>query len=105
MVWPCRWNGCERWTQSNGFVLCRAHYKENEILLEQQIGAEALTHLRNNLNAAPAENNQPVDGPPYLRWDHRHRHRPQRPLLVVPNQNGGVEVRVEGIVEGNEHHP
>jgi hypothetical protein len=112
MKWPCRWNGCERWAQSNGFVLCRAHFRDNEILLQQQIergaeyrGAEALTHLRNDLNAAPSENDQPVDGRPYFRWDNRRRHHPQRPLLVVPNEEGGVEVRVEGIVEGNEHHP
>jgi len=107
MVWQCRWNGCERWAQSNGYVLCRAHFRENEVLLRgaEYRGAEALTHLRNDLNAAPAENDQPVDGPPYFRWDNRRQHRPQRPLLVVPNEEGGGEVRVEGIVEGNEHHP
>jgi hypothetical protein len=28
--------------------------------------AEVLTHLRNDLDAAPAENDQPMDGPPFL---------------------------------------
>ncbi len=67
MVWLCRWGGCERWAQSNGLILCSTHFRENAILLEHHYsGAEALANLRNDSNAAPAENDHPVDGPPFF---------------------------------------
>jgi len=62
MKWLCRWRGCERWAQSNGQVLCNAHFRENAILLEHnQSGAEALVNLRNNYSPAPAENDPQDD--------------------------------------------
>ena len=96
MVWQCRWRGCGKWAQSNGLVLCSAHFRENAILLEHNhSGAEALANLRNNIIAAPAENDPPVDGPPFFPVvNRRQRHQP-RPLLVVAREEvgrGGVPV-------------
>ena len=96
MVWQCRWRGCGKWAQSNGLVLCSAHFRENAILLEHNhSGAEALANLRNNIIAAPAENPPPVDGPPFFPVVNRlQRHQP-RPLLVVARDEvgrGGVPV-------------
>jgi len=96
MRWPCRWRGCEKWAQSNGHVLCSAHFRENAILLEHNhSGAEALANLRNNCIAAPAENDPPVDGPPFFPVVTRRRRRQPRPLLVVAREEvgrGGVPV-------------
>ena len=96
MKWLCRWRGCERWAQSNGHVLCNAHFRENAILLEHnQSGAEVLANLRNNYIAAPAENDPPVDGPPFFPVVNRRRRRQPRPLLVVAREEvgrGGVPV-------------
>ena len=98
MKWPCRWRGCEKWAQSNGHILCNAHFRENAILLEHnQSGAEALANLRNNYIAAPAENDPPVDGPPFSPVVSRCRHRQPRPLLVVAREEVGLSgVPVEG---------
>jgi len=96
MRWPCRWRGCEKWAQSNGHILCSAHFRENAILLEHNhSGAEALANLRNNFIAAPAENDPPVDGPPFFPVVTRRRRRQPRPLLVVAREEvgrGGVPV-------------
>ena len=97
MRWQCRWRGCEKWAQSNGHVLCNAHFRENAILLEHNhSGAEALANLRNDSIAAPAENDPPVDGPPFFPVVRRRRRRLQpRPLLVVAREEvgrGGVPV-------------
>ena len=96
MKWGCRWRGCERWAQSNGHVLCNAHFRENAILLEHNYsGAEALANLRNNSIAAPAENDQRVDGPPFFPVVTRRGRRQPRPLLVVAREEvgrGGVPV-------------
>ena len=96
MRWPCRWGGCEKWAQSNGHVLCNAHFRENAILLEHNYsGAEALANLRNNSIAAPAENDQRVDGPPFFPVVTRRGRRQPRPLLVVAREEvgrGGVPV-------------
>ena len=96
MVWPRRWRGCEKWAQSNGHVLCAAHFRENAILLEHNhSGAEALANLRNNFIAAPAENDPPVDGPPFFPVVTRRQRRQPRPLLVVAREEvgrGGVPV-------------
>lgn len=95
--WQCRWRGCERWAQSNGHILCSAHFRENAILLEHNhSGVEALANLRNNFIAAPAENDPPVvDGPPFFPVVNRRRRRQPRPLLVVAREEvgrGGVPV-------------
>ena len=97
MKWQCRWQGCGRWAQSNGLVLCSAHFRENAILLEHNhSGVEALANLRNNFIAAPAENDPPVvDGPPFFPVVTRRRRRQPRPLLVVAREEvgrGGVPV-------------
>ncbi len=96
MRWPCRWRGCEKWAQSNGHVLCNAHFRENAILLEHnQSGAEVLANLRNNYIAAPAENDPQDDGPPFFPVVNRRRRRQPRPLLVVAREEvgrGGVPV-------------
>ncbi len=64
-------------------------------VLSNDSGADALANLRNDSNAAPAENDQPVDGPPFfLVVTRRWRHLP-RPLLVVAREEvgwGGVQV-------------
>ena len=92
MRWQCRWRGCEKWAQSNGYVLCNAHLRENAILLEHNYsGAEALANLRNDSIAAPAENDPPVDGPPFFPVDkNRRRCLQPRPLLVVAREVPGV---------------
>jgi hypothetical protein len=97
MRWQCRWRGCEKWAQSNRHVLCSAHFRENAILLEHNYsGAEALANLRNDSIAAPAENDPPVDGPPFFPVDkNRRRCLQPRPLLVVAREQvgrGGVPV-------------
>jgi len=96
MKWQCRWRGCEKWAQSNGHVLCNAHFRENAIFLEHnQSGAEALANLRNNYIAAPAENDPRVDGPPFFPVVNKRRRRQPRPLLVVAREEvgrGGVPV-------------
>ena len=94
--WPCRRRDCPRWAQSNGLVLCSAHFKANAILLEHNhSGGEALANLRNNFIAAPAENDAPVDGPPFFPVVTRRRRCQPRPLLVVAREEvgrGGVPV-------------
>ena len=95
MKWQCRWRDCPRWAQSNGLVLCSTHYRENAFLLEHNHSAVvALTNLRNNSIAAPAENDPPV-GPPFFPVVTRRRRRQPRPLLVVAREEvgqGGVPV-------------
>ena len=55
--WPCRQENCTRWAQSNGRRLCARHNSLYLYQLQQNLNdAEVLTSIRNNFNAAPAEN-------------------------------------------------
>ena len=99
--WCCTWVGCEKWAQSNGLILCRAHFKQNEVLLRYNVdrgAAETLTQLGNDLNAAPAENDQPMDGPPFFPGHTRRRRRRR----VVQNEALEEDEQVGAIVEENE---
>ena len=88
--WPCRWPQCTRWAQSNGFILCRNHYRTNQTFLE----------LRQNGAEAHGENE--VDGPPFFNDGTRRRRLPQQPLPVVANDEDGGEVRVHPLPGAEE---
>ena len=82
----CTWEECSKWAQSNGRRLCARHFTFYDSLARRRINvdAEILVSIRNNVDAAPAENvhNQINNN------DNHHVADDPQPVGVPPNIPG-----------------